>query len=341
MTSDDAFIGQLEGYLDRFDGDTPLPERVRAEVRAAIPAIRQVSARPPDTWAASLFGLSATARWGLTIAGLVLAIAVGTVLVAGNRDHGVASTQRPSPSAPIPSAIPSFPSSAAYLKNAPVGPCVIVRTGFDCTAPGTYRLEADVVPIAAAIDLPRGWFEWDMGPGTTGALVDSGPDAPGGSGWGILFASFGRIRADPCNPAAGFADKNTIDTPARVVQVMERWPGFQVSTPEAISIGGYRGFLVEVTSSKSVGECPTAMLWETAAGGAIDGYPMAAQLTLRPAKFRILEIADRLLIIRTTDFPQESPLEDSQGVAPDPTRHAEDQAALQAILDSLRFAPNP
>jgi hypothetical protein len=180
-----------------------------------------------------------------------------------------------------------------------------------------------------------------MGPGSTGALVDSGPDAPNGSGWGILFASFGRIRADPCDPAAGFANNDTIDTPARVVQVMERWPGFQVSTPEAISIGGYSGFLVDVTSSKSVGECPTAMLWETAAGGAIDGYPMAAQLTLRPGQFRILEIGGKLLIIRTTDFPEESPFEDSQGVAANPTRHAADQLALQAILDSLRFAPKP
>jgi len=341
MTSDDRFIGQLEAYLDRFDGETPLPDRVRAEVRAALPAVRQVSTWPPGSWAGSLFGLSAGTRWGLVAAGLVLAVALGTVLVAGNRDHGVAATQAPPTPPASPSAIPSFPSTATSLRAAPVGPCVIVRAGFDCTAPGTYRLDADVVPVPAAIDVPRGWIEWDVGPGTAGVLVDSGTDAPNGSGWGILFSSFGRIRADPCNPAAGFANKDTINTPARVVQVMERWPGFQVSTPQPISIGGYSGFLVEVTSAKGVGECPTASVWETAAGSAIDGYPMAAQLTPRPAQFRILAIAGSLLIIRTTDFPEESPFEDSQGVAANPTRHAADQPALQAILDSLRFAPNP
>jgi hypothetical protein len=261
-------------------------------------------------------------------------------MVAANRDHGVAATQPPTTPA-IPSAIPSFPSSATSLRAAPVGPCIIVRAGFDCTAAGTYRLDPDVVPVPAAIDVPRGWFEWDVGPGTAGVLVDSGSNAPGGSGWGILFSSFGRVRVDPCDPAAGFVGNDTISTAAAAVQVMQRWPGFQVSTPQPISMGGYNGLLVEVTSSKRIGECPTAMLWETAAGGAIDGYPMAGQLTHRPAQFRILEIAGYLLIIRTTDFPEESPFEDSLGVAANPTRHAADQPALQAILDSLRFAPNP
>ena len=43
---------------------------------------------------------------------------------------------------------------------------------------------------------------------------------------------------------------------------------------------------------------------------AIDGHPMAGQFGASPARFRILEIAVRLLIIRTTDFPQASPFED-------------------------------
>jgi hypothetical protein len=341
MTSDDRFIGQLEVYLDRFDGETPLPDQVRAEIHAALPRTRQVSARPPGSWAAFLSGVSAGSRWGLAAAGLVLAIGIGTALVAGNRDHGVAGTQAPLTPPAIPSAIPSFPSSATSLRAAPIGPCVIVRAGFDCTAAGTYRLDPDVVPVPAAIDVPRGWLEWDVGPGTAGVLVDSGRDAPSGSGWGVLFSSFGRIRVDPCDPAAGFVGNDTINTAAEVVQVMQRWPGFQVSTPQPISMGGYSGLLVEVTSSRRIGECPTAMVWETGAGGAVDGYPMAGQLTSRPAQFRILEIGGYLLIIRTTDFPQESPFEDSSGVAQDPTRHAADQRALRTILDSLRFAPHP
>ena len=339
MTTDDAFIGRLEDYLDRFDGETPLPEGVRAEVRAALPAIRQVSSRPPFAWPASIAGLSATSRWGLAAAGLVLVIAMGTMLVAGNRDHGVAATAAPPTPPAFPSALPSFPSSATYLRNAPIGPCVVVRAGFECTAPGTYRLDADVVPVAAAIDIPRGWFEWDVGAGTTGVLVDSGLDAPDGSGWGILFSSLGRISVDPCDPAAGFVP--AVHTAADLVQAMQRWPGFQVGIPQPISIGGYDGRLVEVTSSKNNITCPSAVVWETPSFFPIDGYPMVSQSATRPTQFRILEIGNELLIIRTTDFPGQSPFEESQGVAANPTRHAADQLTLRAILDSLRFAPNP
>jgi len=338
MITDDLFIGQLEDYLDRFDGETPLPERVRAEVHAALPAIRQVSARPARFWAGSTSGLSAAALWGVAAAGLVVAIAAGTVLVAANRDHGVAATQGPATPSPIPSA--TFPDAAAYLRSAPATGCVrVIRVGFECTEPGTYRIDSDVVPVPAAVDLPRGWFEWDPGPGSAGALVNSGSDALNGSGWGILFISPGRIRVDPCNPAAGFVPPAA--TAAEVVQAMERWPGFQVGSPQPISVGGYGGLLVEVTSTKTSLTCPTAEVMETSAGTAIDGYPMSGQVTSRPGQFRILEIAGKLMIVRTTDFPQESPFEVSQGVAPDPTRHVADQLALQAILDSLRFATQP
>ena len=122
---------------------------------------------------------------------------------------------------------------------------------------------------------------------------------------------------------------------------MQRWPGFSVGTPQPISMGGYDGFLVEITSTKDSTACPTAALWETPSGTAIDGYPMVAQSATRPAQFRILEIGGQLLIIRTTDFPGQSPFEETQSIAPDATRHAADQPALRAILDSLRFAPSP
>ncbi len=47
MTRDEEFIRRLEGYLDDFEGGTPLPESVRASVRARLPSNRQRSARWP------------------------------------------------------------------------------------------------------------------------------------------------------------------------------------------------------------------------------------------------------------------------------------------------------
>ena len=59
-----------------------------------------------------------------------------------------------------------------------------------------------------------------------------------------------------------------------------------------------------------------------------------------PGTYEIVDTGHGLLVIRTTDFPQTSPNELSSGVAADPTRHAADQVALHAILDSIRLS-NP
>jgi hypothetical protein len=42
MTRDDDFIGQLEGYLDEFEGDTGLPFEIRFAVRAELPRTKQI-----------------------------------------------------------------------------------------------------------------------------------------------------------------------------------------------------------------------------------------------------------------------------------------------------------
>ena len=44
MTRNDDFIGQLEGYLDEYEGSTPLPDEVRDAIRAELPFDN--SARP-------------------------------------------------------------------------------------------------------------------------------------------------------------------------------------------------------------------------------------------------------------------------------------------------------
>ena len=49
----------------------------------------------------------------------------------------------------------------------------------------------------------------------------------------------------------------------------------------------------------------------------------------------------RKVVIRTTDFPETSPYEVEQGVAPDPTRHVDDQVELHQILDSIRISVAP
>ena len=52
MTREDQFIGQLERYLDEYEGITPLPEAVRDAIRAELPKTKQ--AGPRRAWRGSL-----------------------------------------------------------------------------------------------------------------------------------------------------------------------------------------------------------------------------------------------------------------------------------------------
>jgi hypothetical protein len=47
MTFEDEFIGELQGYLDEFDGITPLSAEVRDAVRAQLPTTKQIARRFP------------------------------------------------------------------------------------------------------------------------------------------------------------------------------------------------------------------------------------------------------------------------------------------------------
>jgi len=46
MTREDDFIGQLERYLDEYEGHTPLPDAVRDAIRAELPKTKQVGSLP-------------------------------------------------------------------------------------------------------------------------------------------------------------------------------------------------------------------------------------------------------------------------------------------------------
>ena len=100
---------------------------------------------------------------------------------------------------------------------------------------------------------------------------------------------------------------------------------------------GTAGSSSMLTSIRTAADCPIQSLWTIPQGGAVDGYPMVgARGPSRPGTFRIVDVNGTLLVLRTTDFPDTSPNELSDGIADDPTRHAADQVAMQQILDSIR-----
>jgi hypothetical protein len=222
------------------------------------------------------------------------------------------------------------------LRVAPGAPCHPGGTGTNCIAPGRYVLDAGLIPGTITLDVQPGWFEWDPGGGSEGLLVDRGSDAPDGSGWGLLFTPIGNVSVDPCDAQKGLLRSTaTVDD---VVAAIGSWPGFTTTTrPESISIDGFSGKLIELTSAKDPSRC-AGSIWTTPSGTPIDAYPMVATPS-RPAQFRILDVNGKLLGIRTTDYPDVSPFESEQGVRPDPKRHVDDQEQLRAMVSSIQITP--
>lgn len=353
MTRDDDMIRRLEEYLEEYDGTTPLPGRVRDAIHAALPRTRQAPARRGPMGVLTMVARSSTARWGVAAAAIVAAVVLGAAFLGGSRDDLVGGPPAAAPTA-APTATPTAtptPTPAAGvlpLSSAASAACYPEATTEDCIAAGTYSLTGTIWPAEVSLDVPAGWFSYFPGAGHEGVLVDSGPDAPDGSGWGLMFSVIGTVSRDPCNDTSGRYAREDVDTAAELAAAIAAWPGFESSEPVEVVVNGEiradatSGLLVEVTSSWTEAECPSPVIWLTPAGSPVDAYPMVgAPDVRRAATFRILEVGDQLVSIRTTDFGDPSPHEVSQGAAPDPDRHAADQVELQAIVDSIRLEPWP
>jgi hypothetical protein len=348
MNGNDQFIDQLEDYLDAFDGVTPLPDRVRNAVHAALPETRQIRDWPgPLRPLRPATRILDPARWGVVAAAIVLTVVTST-LILGNRHPGVATTASPI-STPEITLAPSGSTAIAQpvptgspLDKAQYGGCGRGGPPLSCIIPGTYTLPGDVVRANVSLAVPYGWFEWDPGPGLEGLLVDRGLDAAQGSGWGVVFASVGIVSRDPCDSSSGtfpVAQTGSVDGLSRA---MASWPGFEAGEPRPIRIGGAQGLVIALTSTATAATCPLAVLWKTPQGTALDGYPLTAPKAGRyTGQYYVLDVGEELLVIRTTDFPQPSPFEVQQGLPPEPERHRSDQKTLHAILESIRITGVP
>ena len=349
MNRDDDFIDRLEDYLESFEGATPLPDRVRDAVRASLPRTGQVRpARSSERMLDMMSRVSTRARWGLAAAVVVAAVVLGAaVLNNGRADSGVGSGSAPASPSPTSSATPSptptpSPAPPTALGGAPQVACPPPDTA-QCIQPGTYGLISSAWPGQITLDVPAGWFDWNPAGDFEGVLVESGPDAPQGSGWGLMFATVGAVSKDPCDPSKGTLDPATTSTVDGLVKAMRAWPGFKATAPTPIVVAGYTGQLVELTSNLTSADCPSSLLWTTKLSGKVDAYPLATRdKTPHKVQFRILDVNGTPLVVRTTDFPETSPNEAEQGVALNPTRHSADQVELHQMLDSIKVtAPQP
>lgn len=221
MNTDDRFIRQLESYLDDYEGATPLPERVREAVRAALPRTKQTgAARGPVRYLSMT--LNKVGPVALAAAAGLLAIAVGVYLFGGRNVGSPDATPSSAPSAAASSAASSSPSAgvACSETDARVTGSSVTTLEIDwCSA----RAGGVNVPIPITIEAPPGWIDQVYGD------VESLWLRPAGGG-AILFAVL---------PTSFSVDE--------LVDDMRGREGYVLSNEAPVEVGGAEGVVFDVT----------------------------------------------------------------------------------------------
>ena len=176
MTHNDEFIGQLESYLDEYEGSTPLPEDVRDAIRAELPSTQTA---PGLVAGAEVPEMNNMAKLGLAAAAVVVAALLGyAYLVAPN--IGSQGPDEPSPT-PTPRPLPVGQDEAGTLDA------------------GTYRLSG-VDLVNATLTVPEGW-------GNTGGIGVG--DVAADTAFIAIWPSDSEVAhvfADPCHWQDGYVD---------------------------------------------------------------------------------------------------------------------------------------
>jgi hypothetical protein len=213
MTRGDDFTTQLEGYLDEFEGSTPLPAHVRDAVRAQLPSIQQ----RPAWWPARRFPeMNNTAKLAMGAAAVVVVAFLGMrFLLPGDVGFG-----DPGPT----------PTPAALVGEA--------------LEAGTYRLTELPGSISATITVPDGWHNIQgFGVGKE--------DVPDVSYAAVVLwpsdAEVAHVYADPCQWQDGFVDPPVGPTVDDLATALANQPQRGESVPVDVTIDGYQGKMIELS----------------------------------------------------------------------------------------------
>lgn len=210
MTREDDFIGQLEGYLDEYEGMTPLPDAVRDAVRAQLPTTKQIG------WLGEPmrrlhFMNNNIVRFGLAAAAIVLAVIVGIRFLPG---VNIGGDPTPTPE-PTPSATP-----------------LALRAGQ--LEPGTYVMSNVDAPIRTLVrftfTVPAGWNA------RPGDLYISKQGDPAGE---LSFVPWvvTHVYADACKSEGTLTEVGpTVDD--LVVALVDQ-VNSEATTPVDVEVGGY------------------------------------------------------------------------------------------------------
>ena len=223
MTTDEEFIGQLEGYLHEYAGSTPLPDPIRHAVRTRLRTTRQLG---PVSGPMRELKMSNALRIGLAAAAVVV-IAVGVYsLLPGGPFTGAEPTPTPVPSA---DATPA-PSPAASESAEPAA-----------LTPGQHTFGPDAFGLTYTFDIPSdGWS------GLTEDVPILGIGVEPEDALMAVFANEHVVYADPCQWEGSEVDPPTTTVDA-IAAALATQPGRDATPPIDVTISGYAGKVVELT----------------------------------------------------------------------------------------------
>jgi len=270
MTREDDFIGQLEGYLDEYQGLTPLPEGIRDAVRAQLPKTRQIgSLAGPMRY---LDMMSKPLQFTIAAAAVVLAVVIGINFLSGpdvgNNPEPTASPT-PTPTGDGgPTALPPFE-----------GPLEA----------GTYSLGTSF-PVGITFEVPEGWRSCSAGE------VDQCVTLYGETAVGVTFLIVDNVVADPCGPINQLLDPPVGPSVDDLVTAISNLEGFEATAATDVTVDGFSGKQFTVTAPEVEGCGATWVVADRTNG-------------VGPAEvneMRILDVDGVRVVISGSHFPEAS-----------------------------------
>lgn len=258
--------------------------------------------------------MSNYSRLTIAAAAVLVVAAVGYNLLPGSGGPG-----GPGPS-PTGTALPTATPEPTATPQ-PTGP---VALPLGPVPAGTYVARPFSVPnesIRFQLTLPAGW---DAGgpPGRApvGAAPATGYEGPDGMSFGFLTVT--SLESDPCHWSEGtdIAVAPTVDDLATALAAN---PNYETTVPADVTLGGFSGkrIDVQVPAGLDLATCDDGQFWVWAVA---DGQTLYAQGPEGRFHLWILDVLGTRVIVMTHDFPGTP---------------ADDQAELQAIVDSMRIEP--
>jgi len=227
MTRDDDFIGQLEGYLDEYEGLTPLPEGIRDAVRAQLPKTRQIGLLSGPMRYVDM--MSKPIQFAIAAAAVVLAVVIGISFLSG---PNVGNDPGPTASATSTRTPDGSPRSLPLFE----GP-------LDA---GTYSLGTSF-PVGLTFEVPEGWRSCSEG------AVDQCVYREGETAIGVSFLIVDNVVADPCGPINQLLDPPVGPSVDDLVAAISNLDGFEATAATEVTVDGFQGMQFTVTAPEIEG----------------------------------------------------------------------------------------